>query len=199
MQQQWQSSCNATTVQAIHGELDPIYALDVHEKNPNFGTVDDTNAMTQNPRLATEQRNLLASPYAGTAMPGLVGTPGVPTARNTQGAGRFSDDQFNALSGTTGLTVNTMLSPTAPQAMAAIDKGLEQGAPVPIIIGQNNANYGHYVLVTGSTEGPPKAYTIHDPWSGETVQRTSTQMTNGNLNVAGHSAISGVEAPTVLP
>src|SRR5438105_1590370 len=33
VQQQWSTSCNATTAQAVRGELDPLYALDTHESN----------------------------------------------------------------------------------------------------------------------------------------------------------------------
>ena len=32
VKQQWHMSCNATAVQAVKGEMDPLYALKVHEE-----------------------------------------------------------------------------------------------------------------------------------------------------------------------
>ena len=48
-------------------------------------------------------------------------------------------------------------------------------------------------------KGPPKRYTIHDPWSGTTVVRTDAQLTGGTLNIANCNQISAVEAPAVKP
>ncbi len=43
---------------------------------------------------------------------------------------------------------------------------------MPIVIGDGAGQYNHYVLVTGLQPGPPKTYTIHDPYVGVTVTRT---------------------------
>lgn len=203
VQQQFGHSCNATTVQALHGELDPIYALDVHDQNPKMGKIDDARPTRYNPKLAAEQKTLLETPYAGTAVPGLAGQPGVAVPRSgAGGAGRFSDDQFNALSPSTGLSYETQFvgtGTTTADAVQTIDDSLAEGAPVPLIIGQNSGDTAHYVLATGVTEGEPKTYTIHDPWEGKTYERTESDLLNGNLNIAGHSTISAIEKPTVLP
>jgi type VI secretion system secreted protein VgrG len=202
VQQQFSTSCNATVVQAIHGELDPIYALQVHDENPRLDQADNRNPTRVNPKLAAEQKAMLESPYAGARFPGLTGKAGQATARSSAGGvGRFADDKLNDLSPTTGLGFQTQLvgkDVTTAQALSTIDSSLAQGAPVPLIIGQSSSQTAHYVLVTGVSDGQPKTYTIHDPWEGKTVTRTADQMTNGNLDIAGHKYISGIEKPTIL-
>ncbi len=194
VQQQWHHSCNATMVQAVQGELDPIYALQTHDQNPNFHKVDDNNATAQNPSLAAEQKAMLQTSYKG-------GAGGVAVDRAAGGgAGRWADDLLNARSTTTGLDYTTTKSPGNQAALLGqIDQGLEKGAPVPIVIGAPGATYAHYVVVTGSLDGPPKSYIVHDPWSGDTVTQPATAFQNNTLNVAGCNQLNAVEVPTVKP
>jgi len=197
VQQQWSHSCNVTTVQAVRGEMDPIYALRIHDENPNFGVVDDADATRQNPRLAAEQQAGLESVYGGTK---FGAHSGVAAARGAAGgSGRWADDLLNQMSNATGLTYSTQLvgpDVTAAQARARIDTAADRGMPVPIVIGNGAGQYTHYVLVTGRAAGPPPTYTIHDPWSGRTVTRTQAQMTNGTLNIAGSNQITAIEDPS---
>lgn len=180
IQQQFSHSCNATMVQAVRGEYDPIYSLDTNE-----GYTDITE----------EQREMLESEYHGpTAGP----HSGVAVGRDEAGgSGRWADDLLNDMSDTTGTTYSTVKDPTADAAIDHIDQGLEDGAPVPIVIGNGAGQYTHYVLVTDSTPGDPTTYTIHDPWTGETVTRTEDEIRNGNLNIAGSNQVTAVEVPTV--
>jgi len=197
VQQQWSHSCNITTVQAVQGEMDPIYALRIHEQNPNFGVVDEADATKRNPKLAAEQKAGLESVYGGTK---FGAHSGVAAARGAAGgAGRWADDLLNSMSEVTGLTYSTKLvgpDTTPAQARASIDTALSKGMPVPIVIGNGAGQYTHYVLVTGKVDKPTKKYTIHDPWSGKTVTRTEAQMKNGTLNIANSNQITAIEDPS---
>jgi len=197
VQQQWSHSCNITTVQAVQGEMDPIYALRIHEENPNFGVVDEADATKKNPKLAAEQKAGLESAYGGTK---FGAHSGVAAARGAAGgAGRWADDLLNGMSNVTGLTYSTKLvgpDVTSAQARASIDTALGKGMPVPIVIGNGAGQYTHYVLVTGKVDKPTKKYTIHDPWSGKTVTRTEAQVKSGTLNIAGSNQITAIEDPS---
>jgi hypothetical protein len=57
VQQQWVMSCQATTAQAVKAELDPIYALSLHDAVPNLNELaEDTNTV-----VAVEQKQMLES------------------------------------------------------------------------------------------------------------------------------------------
>jgi hypothetical protein len=195
VQQQWSTSCNATTAQAVRGELDPLYALRTHELNPNMTRVDDSHPTRLNPHLAEEQRAMLTSPYKG-------GVGGVAVARDQAGGqGRWADDLFNRTSDATGIHYTTKKiqagETTVDASMRTIDRAMDRGEPVPIVIGDGGRNaYAHYVLVTGREDGPTKSYSIHDPWSGNTVARTEQQIRGGNINIAGWNQLGAVEEPS---
>ena len=197
--QQWHHSCNATTVQAVRAQMDPLYALKVHEQNPKLDQADNADATKVNPKLAEEQRSMLASTYQGSVAP-AKGYAGVPVARSAAGgAGRWADDLLNNLSDSTGVKYSTKkigTGMTVDQAVGKIDSGMSKGEPVPIVIGNSSTQYTHYVLITGMEVGPPKQYSIHDPWSGTTVVRTEAQLKNGTLNIANSNQISAIEEPS---
>lgn len=199
VQQQFSHSCNATMVQAVRGENDPVYALQVHDQNPNFGSVDNANPMAQNPNLATEQQNMLTSGYSG-SQGTFAGGTAAPRNNPAAGSGRWADDLLNQQTPNTGVTYNTQTDPTPQQAVNNIDQGLANGAPVPIVIGNGAGQYTHYVVVTDAdySQNPP-TYQIHDPWTGQTVTRTRDDIQNGTLNVAGSNQVTATENPTVTP
>jgi type VI secretion system secreted protein VgrG len=200
VQQQFSHSCNATTLQALKGELDPIYALQVHDQNPNLGKVDDLDPMKMNPSLAAEQKAVLESPYTGKL--GNMGG-GVADARGGHaGSGRWLDDKLNAQTASTGIHYDTQMvgaGLSEKQATANIDAAVRQGAPVPIVIGTNPGDTTHYVLVTGASDTQPTTYTLHDPWTGTTMTRTRAQMESGQLDILGMNHISAVEQPSFVP
>lgn len=197
VQQQWSHSCNATTAQAVRGQMDPVYALQVHEENPNMGTVDGADATKQNPKLAEEQRAALTSEYVGDAAGKHSGVAASRDNPDDTGSGRWADDLFNKSSDASGVTYKTQKDPADP--MPLLDNGLATGAPVPIVIGNGPGEYTHYVLVTASDPGPPKTYTIHDPWDGVTVTRSEQDVKDGKINLAGSNQITAVEVPTAKP
>ena len=197
VEQQWHDSCNATTVEAVKGQMDPLYALKMHEENPTLDQANLTDAK-KNPKLAADQKAMLESSYSGSLgkMSGGTAKP-----RSTAGTGRWADDLLNKNSDSTGVTYSTKIlggSTNVATAMTAIDNGLSKGQPVPIVIGDGTAknSTAHYVLVTGSDQGTPKSYTIHDPWTGTTVVRTEAQLKNGTLNIAGWNQIGAYEEPS---
>jgi hypothetical protein len=201
VQQQWSHSCNATTVEAVHGELDPVYALKVHEDNPNFDEVDASNAEAKNPNLAADQKAKLTSTYHGSA---ARDHSGVAANRDSgrSGRGRWASDLLNEMSALTGVTFDTKkigTAATTADAIRTIDENTATGMPVPIVIGNAQGKYTHYVLVTASDAGPPKQYSIHDPWSGNTVIRTEDQIKDGTLNIAGSNQITAFEKPVPVP
>jgi hypothetical protein len=57
VQQQWVMSCQATTAQAVKAELDPIYALKLHEENPEISQLAPSDTIP----MATEQKEWLES------------------------------------------------------------------------------------------------------------------------------------------
>jgi outer membrane protein OmpA-like peptidoglycan-associated protein len=198
IQQQWSHSCNATTVQAVMGEMDPIYALQIHDENPNFGEVNDADATDRNPNLAEDQREMLESAYTGTkfgAHSGVAADRGDPAS----GQGRWADDLLNDRSDTTGLHYTPQLVPEdldIEEAIDHINTAVDQGMPVPIVIGNGPQQYTHYVLVTGRSGNE---YTIHDPWTGDTVTRSEDDLRNGTLNIAGSNQINEIEDPSANP
>lgn len=194
VQQQWSHSCNATTAEAVRGEMDPVYALKEHEDNPNFGKVDDSDATKDNPNLAAEQKKMLESEYTG---PASGKHKGVAANRGeaSSGSGRWGSDFFNDPAEQTGVTYVTKKDPSNSDALKAIDGGVSQGVPVPIVIGNGPGQYTHYVLVTGEDDGPPKTYTIHDPYSGKTFTRTEDDIKKGKIDIAGSNRITAVEDP----
>jgi hypothetical protein len=192
VKQQWHDSCNATTVEAVKGQMDPLYALKMHEENASLDQADNADGKKLNPKLAAEQKALLESDYKGQG-------GGVAANRSSSGTGRWADDLLNNVSDSTGTSYTTQKmggSNTVTTAMKSIDDGVSKGQPVPIVIGNSPSNYQHYVLVTGMEQGPPKRYTIHDPWSGTTVVRTDAQITSGAINIANCNQISAIEAPS---
>ncbi len=203
VQQQWSHSCNATTVEAVKGELDPIYALKMHDDNPNMDEVDDSKPTADNPNLAADQKAMLTSTYTG-RVADARGSSGVAAARDkgAQGAGRWADDLLNQNKDVTGVSYETKQignGASVDDAMTSIDSNVAQGTSVPLVIGNCTGQYTHYVLVTATDPGPPKTYSIHDPYSGETKIRTEAQMKQGKLDIANSNQITAFEKPTPVP
>ena len=68
IKQQWHDSCGPTTVQAMMGELDPIYALKLHNENPDLTAADNSDGAKKNPKMAEEQRKMLEVTGHGSAV-----------------------------------------------------------------------------------------------------------------------------------
>jgi hypothetical protein len=191
VKQQWHTSCGPTTYEAVLGELDPIYALKMHEQNPDLTKAEDSDATKMNKGMAEDQRKVLTD------------GGGVAQNRDQGGKGMWNTDNLNKVSATTGLkyknkTIGSGLS--VEDGIKALNDATSKGRPVPMIIGDGNTGqgghaYGHYVLVTASDPGPPRYYKIHDPWEGKTVTRSEDQIRKGQIGIAGWDKFGGIEEP----
>lgn len=207
VKQQWSMSCNATAQEAVRGEMDPVYALKMHEDNPKLTdayesdptktTADNMKAAaTLNPTLAADQKTLLQ-----TANPdGTKGGDAVPRSSGMAAGGRWNTDLLNKVTAETGISYSSKKIGTGysvDDGLKEVNGGLSRGMPVPIVIGDGGTNtYAHYVLITATDPGPPRYYTIHDPGSGDTVVCSEDQIKKGNINVSGWTKLSAIEAPT---
>jgi hypothetical protein len=189
VKQQWHDSCGPTTLEAVRGELDPLYALQMHEDSPKLDAVNPSKATEINPKLAEDQRKILTD------------AKGIAVDRDKGGGrGMWIAEPLNKLSASTGLTYQRKkmgeTGATVDDAVNTLNAATAAGEPVPIAIGANATNYQHYVLVTGSDPGPPRYYSIHDPWSGTTVVRSEDQLRNGKLDIANCNVLSAFDKPT---
>ena len=104
---------------------------------------------------------------------------------------------LNDQTGTTGLEFETeLVTPsTMDKALISIDTAIGKGLPVPLSVGDDTG--GHAVLVTGMDPGPPRRYSIHDPWDGKIVVVTEKQMTDGTFDIAGWNKLKKAFKPIV--
>jgi hypothetical protein len=185
VKQQWSTSCNATTVEAVRGELDPLYALKMHEDNPNFTERDNSDGAKLNPKLAADQKALLETPTAS-GYKGIARSVNDPTDPH---AGRWNTDLLNNVEDSTGISfTNKRIGSglTVDQAVEDISSSVQGGMPVPIVIGDGAISaYAHYVLVTATDPGPPRSFSIHDPANGTTEIRTEEELKTGKIDLAG--------------
>jgi hypothetical protein len=221
--QQWNDSCGPTTAQVVRGEMDPIYSLSVHTGNADITkpdpranvTVQDLMQAAISGRplgdldVAIEQRSILQD-HGGTAVErGKSGGGGMslPPALNT-----FSDSLGVTYDGAE--TVSTSAHMGAPgtylgmieaawdqkavsqnsAALAKLDADLANGIPGALRLSNPSGSGGHFVAVTGSIDGPPKQYMLHDPWSGTTVYMKASDLQQGNIvpAVAGWTRLTHV-------
>jgi hypothetical protein len=204
IKQQWMMSCNATAVEAVRGELDPLYALKMHEDNPNLTQRDDNDGAKLNPKMAADQKALLetkdSTGYAGVAL---------SVNKDTQHQGRWNTDLLNNVKDVTGVAyANKKIGEGGLTVDAAVDdiaKSADQKIPVPIVVGSSSTNYAHYVIVTASDPGPPRTFTIHDPANGTTETKSEDDLKGGKIDIAGpakgkgYMKLSAYEKPTPVP
>ena len=163
LQQSWQHSCGPTTVQAVQGELDPIYALRMRTTNTDITTADTSSA------AAADQRTMLEA-NGGTAV-----------ARGSSGgAGMGFTGVLNLIKSRTGVDYSMFVASNKSTSMTDVNNVLDQGLPVPIRVGGTNG--GHFVLVTHRSGN---SYNIHDVWVGSSLTRTRANFVNNTMNVAG--------------
>lgn len=187
IRQQWRDSCGPTTIQAMRAELDPIYALKLRTANPAADTSDGAGSGEDGQDAAEEQRAILDS-HGGHAVPrrSAEQTPG-------QTYGMVLSKALNEATAQSG--IHFAVEPFKPDtSLGEIDAALADRLPVPLRLG--DPRQGHFVLVTAATGGPPRTYTIHDPWSGRSQTVTSEQIRGRSFNIAGYNEISNIYRPS---
>ena len=217
VKQQWANSCVPTTVQAVRGELDPIYALRTNQQNPDLTRADDKDGMRLNPRLAAEQRAELRDSKsdgdnrAGTKLPHL----GEGDRDIVKHLGRATGLKFTVKSVIPeALYYNDDKEMQAPQAMdeaiADVKSSLKAGLPVPLAVVKVSDGHefgmhtkfkmilaSHMVLCTKYEPGPPPRYTVHDPASGNTLVMTEAELRTGKLPLHLWTSRPGVPARNI--
>jgi hypothetical protein len=195
IKQQWHDSCGPTTFEAVQGELDPLYALKMHEDNKKLTEADDDNARKLNPKMAADQKTVLTSD--------VLGQRGVAVNRDQSGGkGMWIGPALDSVQASTGLVYSQEPVPAGAAMSASVSKmaaAVAKGEPVPILIGAATGNQLHYVLLTATEPGPPRLFVVHDPWDGKTVMRTEEQIKGGKIDLAGWNVIRYVEMPRPAP
>ena len=193
IKQQWSHSCAPTTVEAVKGMLDPIYALQMRTDNKDVTAADDKSPNAANPQMAADQKNMLVSgggtPASRDKAAQGAGMWGTPFNYGLDQAGKSSNVSFD------GKLVGPGYTPD--NALQDMDGPLKGGVPVPIVVGSDTSNDSHAALVTAVDDGPPRSYSIHDPYAGKTMVVTEDQFKNGTLNVAGWPKLKAVFKPNV--
>jgi hypothetical protein len=258
--QQFFMSCSATTVQALKGERDPIYALELHDRNiavsgigpasqrfaqeqktmlesttpPEWAEFDsaahtaatavwgrytkaDQNTLNGyiNAAATQHEKNLIlarigtgasvmavrdyATSIRGQRVPGgtAVARRGA-AAGAPHGAGRIIDDLLNQTRDVTGIEYEGVAVDAATTAAAvdAMATHLKSARPVPLHVSNPGDDGGHFVLVTAVFDGPPRTFSIHDPWTGDSVAQTDEQLKQGKLTLpSGWGMITTVYTP----
>jgi hypothetical protein len=196
--QQYGNSCGPTSVQLLHAQADPIYALELRSAGPVDQAPDQavTNPDTiQNPQLASEQAGILNAHAA-------AGTGNAPSDRTAGGGGAWVESDMNALSNATGVTYTTQIigsAITMDNAIQTLYDNLPMGVHVPIVVGGGTgaSNTSHYVVVI-SVSGD--RFLVHDVATGDTVWRTEDQFRNNTLNLpSGWNFYVAVDVPALVP
>lgn len=195
VQQQFQDSCAATTVQALRGEYDPVYALRTRQANADVSTTPAEGS--GNDPLSREQRTILEE------------NGGVAVARGEVGGRGLGYEPWraalNELGPQTGLEFEQVGEHTRPiepdRAIDLMERNLEAGRAVPLAISNATGMGGHAVMATSTrrdADGQPE-FLIYDPWDGRSTWVPAQRIRDQDLGVAGWDLITAVmvePAPT---
>lgn len=176
--QQWQMSCGPTTVQVLHAQTDPIYALSLTQSgNLNVTGAGDVSTVGGSQTAKTEQGAI------------LQGQGSTPTEIGTAGTGAWVESDMEKLKASTGLKYTyksvTATLPTnaadsdVDKAFTAIANFLDQGMYVPIVIGGTPGQTAHYNMVL--RHDTTKGLLIHDPGKGASGWCTRQMFLDNNL------------------
>lgn len=187
IRQQWHDSCGPTTVQAMMGELDPMYALKLHEENSNVTTANFADGSKINKKMGAEQKKMLED-HGGVAV----------SRSEDGGAGMVLDGLLNEQTAKIGVKFDIQSASDDTEMSAALDdaeKALKSGLPVPVRVGDDGEG-GHFVLMTGIDPGPPRRYSFHDPWDAKTLVFTDQQIKTNDINIAGWTKMTHIFKPS---
>ena len=198
IRQQYGNSCGPTSMQLIHAQADPIYALELRSAGPideaSESAVSNPESVP-NQELAGEQASILNAHVA-------TGTGNAPTNLPEGGAGAWVESDMNALSAATGVTYTTKIigtDITLDDAMSQLQDGLASDVQVPIIVGGGTGptHTSHYVVVLIAAEG---RFLIHDVATGDTVWRTEDEFRSNTLHLpSGWNFFVAIDVPALTP
>jgi len=186
LKQLFNDSCGATMLMAHRGEYDPIFSWWVRKSldDPSGEGVKSVKAM---------QKAILNTAGFG-EMQGQL--PGIAVERGeTGGMGQWMDGFLNAASAITGVSYDIQVQTDDTAAAATLVGAASAGHRVPVVITQGTG--AHYVYAVGVVDGPDGPMVeFYDPWSGETVRRSQSDIAAGQLNIAGHQRVSHISLPS---
>jgi hypothetical protein len=184
--QMWINSCGPTSIQIVHALNDPIYALDLTAA----GNVN--NAGGANAKARTEQGNMLTNQGVVAEPFGMVGATG---------SGIWVEQDLNNMEATTGLKYDRQLINQNKQdevdgAVDTIVDKLDEGMPVPLVVGDATRQNAHYVVAL-RREG--SKILIHDPGNGTTTWVNEDDIRSGSIPnnaAAGWTQLHGFSNPS---
>jgi len=186
IRQQWEMSCGPTTVQLLHGQTDPIYALRLTGGG-------DVTQVGKHAAAKKEQGQL------------LKGHGSTPTELGTAGTGAWVEADYNALKDATGVTYKwtpvTAVDPVNPadgevaKALVKIKGWLKERIYIPIVIGGTPKQTAHYNVIL--RYDPKSGFLIHDPGMGHAGWVTTKKIMDNNMSPPlAWSHLAGYDTPT---
>lgn len=191
--QAYDMSCAPTVLQALRGEVDPVYALRTRLANQDLHAVDDFEPGRVNPHEAEVQRRLLESARTS---PDDPSGPGKAVARGLssggQGQGRSIGallDWLNGQSQRTGAVydpIQVLWADGVPDALAA---RLADGLPVPAAFAKDD--FGHVVLFTHvrTAPGGGREFRVFDPAYGTSSWWSAEDVVRDRMNLGGAEGV----------
>lgn len=197
VKQQFFASCVITTGQALRGEVDPLYALEVRTANSNVHDVDDADPYAKNRRLAEEQFTQLDT-VGGYATPrAQMGGVGVSWTK--------IDDVYNQRAPQTGFVYSSVHLDEHPELttdtlLDQLGAQLRLGIPSPVLVGDamNPKCHAMIALETQGT-GPQQRFLLHDPWSGDTTWVTRQQFDQHAAPLGPFTSLGGIHLASPAP
>ena len=181
VRQQFSHTCQVTTLQAMRGRYDPIYALKMRLGNLDISSLDKADALRLNPKLAAEQKRMLEAIYKG-SVEGATAGIAKPREEWRDGKRRYLDDLLNELRESTGLRYDTRRVTDAGAAADLLKQKLGQGIAVPMVLGEKPGQYTHHVLAYDIRTTPAGVEVlIHDPWEARSAWLSEAEIRAGQI------------------
>jgi len=182
--QQWTTSCAATAAQSIRAELDPVYALDLHQSNEDISKRWNGAGNTEpNSHLATQQGQLTqaAATSGGNLVPFWLGEQIDSSFEGVKDVGKLIDATFSDSS----MKFKTQRHKFDSEGIATLDRQLQQGLPVLLsTVSESGGGHGVALLAKVNTKGK-QAYLVSEPFSGVVKAVATEDVTRAKFSVSG--------------